>query len=330
MAHMKNKKIRTLYAEKETAAKDEKKDKSQSQGQLMIAGIAAAVEKSMTTAFSTVQKEQAKVNEKVLSALESISASQTELVSGLHELALGKLDAAAAEEEEKEEVEDVQARGKKADATDATDASASDASANPSDATAAAAADPSMPMAADATDPTNYDSSSQGDDATPGDLNPDASSNAHSEARSGSTHLSPGKASKNPGIAAASDRRKGTLVQISAAAKMIRSLKAENDSLRHENKKQQNRISAIEASLERYADRVERRSVSPEISALLEKSGYDVRELISSKSRLSVADVDQMFAQSGIPLEPSMRAAFKNQLLQLGIMDSGEVRRFAN
>ncbi len=249
MAHKSNKKIRTLHAEKEAAEKKPEKKESQSQGQLMIAGIAAAVEKSMTTAFSAAQKEQAKVNEKVLSTLESISASQAELVSGLQELALGRLESAAVGDDEDEEADDVQAARKK---------------------------------------------------------------------------------QPPPEEVAAAKERKGALVQISAAAKMIRSLRAENDNLRQENKRQQNRISAIEASLERYADRVERRSISPEISALLEKSGYDARELMTSKQRLSVADVDQMFAQSGIPLEPQMRAAFKNQLLQLGLMESGEVRRFAN
>ncbi len=328
MAHKKNKKIRTLHAEKEVAGekKPEKKE-SPSQGQLMIAGIAAAVEKSMTTAFSAAQKEQAKVNEKVLSALESISASQAELVSGLQELALGRLESAAeVDEEEQEETDDVKAARKKASVDPTADDATSDDATEEADEEQAAADDA---VEADATDPTSYTSEEQGDDADPGDLNPDASSNARSNARSGSTKLSPGKAGKNPGIAA-SKEKKGTLVQISAAAKMIRSLRAENDHLKQENKRQQNRISAIEASLERYADRVERRSISPEISALLEKSGYDARELMSSKQRLSVADVDQMFAQSGIPLEPQMRAAFKNQLLQLGLMESGEVRRFAN
>lgn len=116
--------------------------------------------------------------------------------------------------------------------------------------------------------------------------------------------------------------------EISAAAKVIRTLKAENVGLKEQGRRDRNRIAAIEASLERYAERVERRSVTPEIQSLLEKAGYDVRDLLSTKQRLSVADVDAMFASSGVPLEPQMRAAFKNQLLQLGVMETGEVRRF--
>lgn len=337
MAHKSNKKIRTLYAEK--AAATEKPEKKESQGKLLVDGIAAAVEKSMTTAFSKVQKEQGDVNKKILSTLESISASQTELVSGLHELALGKLEAAVEEPEEQEEEVELDAAGdatvadatmasarrKKADATDSTDATQADATADDaSDATDAQAA----AVEADATDPTNFTSSDQGENSTPGDLNPKMPARAHSNARQGSTQLTPGGGKSNPGIAASA--RRGTVAQISAAAKMIGSLRAENANLREQNSRQQNRISAIEASLERYADRVERRSVTPEISALLEKSGYDVRELMSTKQRLSVHDVDQMFASSGVPLEPQMRAAFKNQLLQLGLMETGEVRRFAN
>lgn len=118
------------------------------------------------------------------------------------------------------------------------------------------------------------------------------------------------------------------MASISAAAKVIRSLKAENEGLKEQNRRDRNRIAAIEASLERYAERVERRSVTPEIQSLLEKSGYDVREMLSSKQRMTVNDVDAMFASSGVPLEPQMRAAFKNQLLQMGLMETGEVRRF--
>src|SRR6266566_1589708 len=176
MAHKSNKKIRTLHAEKEAAEKKPEKKESQSQGQLMIAGIAAAVEKSMTTAFSAAQKEQAKVNEKVLSTLESISASQAELVSGLQELALGRLESAAVGDDEDEEADDVQAARKKQPPPEEED-----------DATEEAAADDTV--AADAVDPTSYDSTDQGDDAKPGDLNPDASSNAKSNARQGSTHM---------------------------------------------------------------------------------------------------------------------------------------------
>jgi hypothetical protein len=49
---------------------------------------------------------------------------------------------------------------------------------------------------------------------------------------------------------------------------------------------------------------------------------------MASNQRLTVNEVDQMFANSGVQLEPQMRAAFKNQLLEKGLMETGEVRRY--
>jgi hypothetical protein len=325
------------------AKKEEKK--GQSQGALLVAGIAAAVEKS----FSPVMKafgEQQDTNKSILKTLQSISASQAELVNGLHELALGKLEAATDNggdgDVEAEEAVEVNAEAdtetvEAADA-DATMAMARKPAADATEEEDDATAEDDANEGGDATDATdeyaasdatNYSSSEQddtGSGSTPGDLNPKASERAKSNARSGSTQMSPGGASSSPAIAAAA--RRGTVASISAAAKVIRSLKAENEGLKEQNRRDRNRIAAIEASLERYAERVERRSVTPEIQSLLEKSGYDVREMLSSKQRMTVNDVDAMFASSGVPLEPQMRAAFKNQLLQMGLMETGEVRRF--
>ena len=113
-----------------------------------------------------------------------------------------------------------------------------------------------------------------------------------------------------------------------AAAKVIRTLTVQNKDRKDVNNRLKNRVTALEASVERYADRVERRSVTPEIMSLLEKSGHDVRELMASKQRLSVVEVDDMLSKSGVMLEPAMRAALKNQLLQAGLMENGEVRRW--
>jgi regulator of replication initiation timing len=331
-------------------AKDTKeKEAGQSKGELLSNAISAAVEKSFNAGLKPFIDAQEKTNQSFSEALKSISAAQEELAQGLHELALGNVEAALDEDAPKTKKKDINAAWPKKGGGDATmQSDASDpsmaAKSNASDASDATdASDPSMNADASATgdlDPTNYSDPNQSSDAgsdksEPGDLNEDATSNARSQSKGGSNQMKPGGASHDPGIAAGSDRKRTHVAEISAAAKAIRTLQAEKKTLYAEreqlvieNKKLRNRVGAIEASLDRYAERVERKSITPEISALMEKSGYDVRELMSSKQRLSVSDVDTMLASGGISLEPSMRAAFKNQLLQLGLMETGEVKRF--
>jgi uncharacterized coiled-coil protein SlyX len=117
---------------------------------------------------------------------------------------------------------------------------------------------------------------------------------------------------------------------IAAAGKVIRTLNAQLAEQREDNRRLKNRVKAMEASVERFAERVERKSITPEISALLEKNGYDVRELMASKTRLTVAEVDNILANAGVNLDPTTRMAFKNQLLQGGYMEQGQVTRYQN
>jgi len=312
----------------------EKKNHGQSQGQVLVSAISAAVEKGVSKGLDAILAQQKETNEKLFKALDSISASQEELVKGLHELALGS----AADDDE--EVDDITAaRG--SDATDGTDATAdatdgTDPTMAAADATDATMAAKDATVSADATgsgevDPTNYDDSDQdpdeGSGSEPGNLNKNASSHAKRNARSGAGDdaKKAGGGSVSRGIAASRGVRVGT---IAAAAKVIRSLRAEAQEQKAENSRLRNRVRAMEASIERFAERVERKSVTPEISALLEKSGYDVRELMASKQKLSVQEVDEMMLKSGIQLDPQMRMAFKNQLLQVGLMEQGQVNRY--
>ena len=335
----KRKFIRSLAAEKEEekkVAKEQKKDNGQGQGQL-VAAISAAVEKGIGSGLKVFVDEQQKTNQAVLKTLEKISASQEELVSAIHDRALEDLEAASNGEPEEEEV--TISAGKHGDATmesnadptmamarhksDATDSTA-DAT-DESDATDVEA----EAKAVDSVDPTSYSDADQGDNADPGDLNDDATANAKRNARSGGTNTKSGKPGRDLGIAASREKKRGTTVrEISAAARVIRTLQAEKEELQHENKKLRNRVGAIEASLERYAERVERKSITPELQHMLEKSGYDVRELMSSRQKLSVSDVDTILTNSGVNLEPSMKMAIKNQFLERGLMETGEVRRY--
>ena len=162
----------------------------------------------------------------------------------------------------------------------------------------------------------------------PGDLNPNTDSNYNEQSKGAATSrlARPGGKEISRGIAA----RKGTVRQSMAAAKAIRSLTAQLLAERKDKQQLKNRLASVEASLERYVERVERKSISPEISALLEKSGYDVREMLGSRQRLSVHEVDEMLAKSGVTLDPANRMAFKNQLLQNGLMEQGEVKRLTH
>ena len=306
----------------------DKKDNGQSQGQVLVSAISAAVEKGVSKSLESILTAQKESNEKVFKALENISASNEELAKGLHELVI---NAAAGNTEvdddvEADETDDVSAA--KADATDATDAT--DDASDGTDATDDATMEAADATGTDSLDPTNVDSTSQddtGSGSNPGDLNPNATPYAKRNARSGAGKQSPGGKSISKGIAA-SKREDRNVGNISAAAKVIRTLRSQVEDARADNQKLRNRVKAMEASMERYADRVERKSITPEISALLEKAGWDVRELMASKQRLSVNDVDEMLSKSGVSLEPTMRAAFKNQLLQAGLMDQGQVNRY--
>jgi hypothetical protein len=306
----------------EMADKDtKKKDNGQSSGAAVVTAISAAVEKGIKAGIDSVLASQKEVNEKLFGALDGISASQEEIAKGLHELAIGDVNASSDDEEAIDVNADATDATMQSDATDATMSSSKKSDASDS-------TDPSDASDVDAEssnegDPTNYTSSDQGDDAEPGNLNKDAEALAKSKARSGSTQMSPGGKSISKGIAASRRERVVTM----AAAKVIKTLKAEKQAIAAENVKLRNKVKSIEASLDRFADRVERKSITPEIHALLEKHGYDARELMASKTRLSVADVDAMLANSGVILEPTMRMAFKNQLSQAGLMDQGQVIR---
>ena len=316
---------------------DEKKKKQQtSGGQALVTAISAAIAKENQSFLKTFAEEQKKTNTIFAGALKRISESQEELVKGLNAMATGNIDAEVEDEEVKvEEVEagasnpsDASMSSARKDATDPTDAT---------DSTDATDVDAGV-------DPTNFTSSDQddtGSGATPGDLNPntDAHYKEQSKGPASSRIQRTGKDGPSRGIAASRERdrgtehreERGTLVAKSmAAARVIRTLTAQNKELKETNKRFQNRVSALEASVERYAERVERKTITPEIASLLEKGGHDIRELMASKTKLTVAEVDDLFLKANIQLEPTMRAAFKNQLFQAGLMEEGRIQRWPN
>ena len=92
----------------------------------------------------------------------------------------------------------------------------------------------------------------------------------------------------------------------------------------------QNQVDALEAQAEQYAEKTDRRSVSAELGNFLAKNNVDVRELRAEGKKLSVEEVDQIFANAPVELDPTTRMWFKNQLTSAELMDQGEIHRGVN
>jgi len=88
-----------------------------------------------------------------------------------------------------------------------------------------------------------------------------------------------------------------------------------------------NKVEALEAQAEQYAERTDRRSVSAELGNFLSKNNVDIRELRAEGKKLSVSEIDTIFANAPVELDPTTRMWFKNQLLAADLMEQGEVHR---
>ena len=92
-------------------------------------------------------------------------------------------------------------------------------------------------------------------------------------------------------------------------------------------KRQTSLIRKMEAQQDAFAEHINRRTLPPEASALLEKAGIDVPQLIQSGQKLSVENVNQILAEGAPGLDVKSRMGIKNVLLQKGLMDQGVVDR---
>lgn len=150
---------------------------------------------------------------------------------------------------------------------------------------------------------------SENADSKPGQQNKNASANAK---KNSTAHL---------------HASAGTVPEMRAMAAKIDRLDAANVRYRTQNERLSNRIEAMQAQIELHAENVARRSITPELAALVEKSGESVARLTAQGKVLSVAQVDQMLDNAGAQLDPTTRAMMKNQLFAAGMMDEGKVIR---
>lgn len=283
--------------------------------------MAAAIETSNKPLLEAIQasnENMSKLTKAVLVMGTSMNKNSTTI-----QASLDKLSASRAGEKERDELDeleellasadvDIEAakKGKKGKDDASEDSSADstdDASDDPSDMDAAdASVDPSM----------NADADPSADSAEMDKQNEDAGS-----------HKNKGGAVAGGVKAAAAKVNKRVLNIVKASAQKIGDLAAANAKLSKENKAIQNQLKAQRAQLELYASRVERKSITPEVSMILEKSGHNVSELMASGQKLTVGQVDAALANSGVTLDPKERMSIKNQLLQQNMMEMGAVNR---
>jgi hypothetical protein len=198
---------------------------------------------------------------------------------------------------------------------DATDATSTMDSARKSDSTA-----DDEPSANDAT-ATDVDASS---DAIPPnrDLNPDASSARRRWSDDGATtEITDVGKRTSTAIASAKERVK----TMNAQAIRIKALEAALYKEKERNSRTNKKVDEMSAQIEKFTEFQGRKSVAPELAFLIEKTnpGTTIADMRGNGTKFSPAQVDKMFAECGIDLPVVQRMAFKNQLLQAGLMDQG-------
>lgn len=178
---------------------------------------------------------------------------------------------------------------------------------------------------AGADDEDDMEADSSGGHPKPGYLN----KGAHSKGRKTTVTAAeiPPQFMKKKKVNAAADRSRTLVIQ---AASEIKTLRASLAKSNRASTALSNKVEAMEAQIENFSRRVERKSLSASAMTLLERAGADVRELMASAGAktLSTSQVDGLFEKAGMSnLDPTMRMALKNELLQAGIMDQGVIRR---
>lgn len=126
-----------------------------------------------------------------------------------------------------------------------------------------------------------------------------------------------------------------TIRQIAASANnRINSLKAETKKLRKKlsastknQKALETQVEDMQSQIEDFTNTMAPKALPADVRMLLSKGGFDVNELHASGRKLTVAEVDNMFASVGVSLNPTERMTMKNHLLEKDLMEQGEMDR---
>jgi len=254
-------------------------------------------------------------------ALAEITAQQEEFDSRLSAIETGTTHLSADADD------DVSAAGKKASSSTTTSSSTASEdggwSAAEDDAAAAAKASSSTTSSSTASEDVGAEGVDKGDlDEEDTDLGQKAG-HANEDA-------------ENRGSDGAEDVVKKVGSTVSSAR--MRALKTANKQLQRQLAASQQQIAKLEhklghkieklqAQVTDAAQRMSRRSLSPEITAMMAKANIDPVDMFRSGSKLSVAEVDGVISSSGIPMNPVDRVAWKQAFLHAGLMDEGRVER---
>ena len=90
-------------------------------------------------------------------------------------------------------------------------------------------------------------------------------------------------------------------------------------------------VETMQAQIDTYTDSINRKSVPADVRFLLEKHGQNVNEMFASGEKLTVAQADQLLAaatDSGITMSPVDRMVFKTKMVEAGLLEQGEVKRY--
>lgn len=313
-----------VRTKREGRMKEKNKEKTASsdgQGKLLVQAIAAgvgpalskAIEESLTPFVGILKKQQQSI-ERIAASVEETKAlsmeaakhedeDEDDMEAASHEDD-DDMEAAKHEDDDEEDMDAAGKKGKKADEEDDDEEDDSDDE----------DLDAEMEHLED--DPA---------DDEPGEINKEAKNMGDKTTRTGKI----GKSKKMAELSSARSIQASSVIRELYAShralrKKYRTIKAQAAETKEAF---ENKIEALEAQLEQYADRVDRKSVSAELSNFLGKNNVDVRELRAEGKKLSVSEVDQIFANAPVELDPTTRMWFKNQLLEAELMDQGEIHR---
>lgn len=316
-------------------SKDKRKHKSSGNGQLT--NLVTLLSSSMTKAIKDGLKP---FGEK----LESISASVEDHGKAIETLAAASQESnesisAAADSSEKESIE------AEADSNESMEAEASDELEAAGDSSDVAAKKKKKKIQAAKKDDMSSDDDDSSSDSSDSDLDaeleklsaPAKGTKAGPDEESSDPEL--GKLNKNAkskGRKTSVNASSAVVLLASRARKHIKSMKAEAQDLRNKLRKEVKKRKEIETNLEEVQAQVSEfteknmgpRSLPSDVKMLLGKGGYDVSEMQANGQKLTVPQVDEMLAATGVTLSPTERMAAKNHLLQAGLMEDGAINRF--
>jgi hypothetical protein len=119
-----------------------------------------------------------------------------------------------------------------------------------------------------------------------------------------------------------------------SATKRIDTLKASEKKTRkklHASIKKQKELETeleeVKAQVDNFTETMTPKALPADVRMLLQKGGFDINELQASGRKLTVAEVDEMFASSKVTLSPMERMTMKNHLLEKDLMEQGEMDR---